>query len=214
MSHKVHPKVFRLEGIKNWDSRWLSRKFPNYLKEDFQIREIIKRRLKDCGVQKVEIERLVGKVMVIVSSSRPGLIIGRGGKGIEDLKSEIEREVFQGNRKEELKVEIKEIRNPWAYASLVGQWIAQRLEKRMPYRKVIKQALDKIMAQKGVKGAKIQVSGRLNGVEIARVQKLTKGSLPCQTIRANIDYALELAHCTYGVIGVKVWIYKGERFAI
>lgn len=212
MSHKVHPKVFRLSEAKDWDSRWLSKRFPIYLEGDFRIRELIKRKLKDCSVQRVEIERLVGRINILISSSRPGLIIGRGGKGVEDLRREIEKKVFHGKQKEELKIDIKEVRNPWGQASLVGQWIAQRLEKRMPYRRVVKQALDKVIIQKEVKGVKIQVSGRLNGAEIARSEKLSKGSLPCQTIRANIDYAQELAHCTYGVIGVKVWIYKGEQF--
>lgn len=211
MSHKVHPKVFRLNNMRDWDSRWLSKNFPIYLKEDFQIREIVNKKLKDCGVQRIEIERLSGRVNVIISSSRPGLIIGRGGKGVEDLKGEIEKKVFCGKKKEEVRIEIREIRNPWSYASLVGQWIAQRIEKRMPYRRVIKQALDKIMFQKGIKGARIQISGRLNGAEIARSQKITRGSIPCQTIRADIDYAQVPAHCTYGVIGIKVWIHKGER---
>ena len=211
MTHKVHPKVFRLRDSQDWDSRWLSKKkTPQYLEEDFKIRSFLEKKLKDCAVQNIEIERFPGKVNVIINSARPGLIIGRGGKGAEDLKKEIEK-VFT-EEKEELRVEIREIRNVWASASLAGQWVAQQLEKRMPHRRIIKQALGKIMANKEVQGARIEISGRLGGNEIARREWLKKGRLPRQTLRAIIDYALTEAFCTYGVIGIKVWIYKGERF--
>lgn len=211
MTHKVHPKVFRLRDSQDWDSRWLSKKkTPQYLEEDFKIRSFLEKKLKDCAVQNIEIERFPGKVNVIINSARPGLIIGRGGKGAEDLKKELEK-VFT-EEKEELRVEIREIRNVWASASLAGQWVAEQLEKRMPHRRIIKQALEKIMANKEVQGARIEISGRLGGNEIARREWLKKGRLPRQTLRAIIDYAQAEAFCTYGVIGVKVWIYKGERF--
>ena len=211
MTHKVHPKVFRLRDSQDWDSRWLSKKkTPQYLEEDFRMREFLGKRLKDCAVQNVEIERFPGKVNIIINSARPGLIIGRGGKGAEDLKKEIEKFFKEG--KEELRIEIREIRNVWASASLASQWVAQQLEKRMPHRRIIKQALEKIMANKEVKGARIEISGRLGGNEIARREWLKKGRLPRQTLRAIIDYAQAEAFCSYGIIGVKVWIYKGERF--
>jgi len=211
MSHKVHPKSFRLRDSQDWDSRWLNKKkTPQYLEEDFKIREFLEKKLKDAAVQNIEIERFSGRANVIINSARPGLIIGRGARGTEDLKKEIEK--MLGSSKEELRIEIREIRNVWASASLAGQFVAQQLERRMPHRRVIKQSLEKIMASKEVLGARIEVSGRLNGSEIARREWLKKGRLPRQTIRAVIDYAQTEAFCSYGVIGVKVWIYKGERF--
>jgi len=214
MSHKVHPKAFRLRDSQDWDSRWLSKKqTPQYLEEDFKIRSFLEKKLKDCAVERIEIERFSGKVNVIINSARPGLIIGRGGKGVEDLKKDIEKRLHMSKQqKNELKIEIKEIRNVWASSSLAGQWVAQQLEKRMPHRRVIKQTIEKIMASKEVQGARIEISGRLGGSEIARREWQKKGRLPRQTLRAIIDYALVEAFCSYGVIGIKVWIYKGERF--
>lgn len=210
MSHKVHPKAFRLRDASDWDSRWLNKKkTPQYLEEDFKIRSFLEKKLKDCAVQNVEIERFVDKVTVIINSARPGLIIGRGGKGAEDLKKEIDKVL---KRKTELRIEIREIKNVWTSAPLAGQWIAQQLERRMPYRRIIKQAMEKIMFNKDVMGARIEIAGRLGGSEIARREWLKKGRLPRQTIRAIIDYAQSEAFCAYGVIGVKVWIYKGEKF--
>jgi len=214
MSHKVHPKAFRLRDSQDWDSRWLNKKkTPQYLEEDFKIREFLTKKLKDCAMQNIEIERFSGKVNIIINSARPGLIIGRGGKGAEDLKKEIERILpLEKDEKRELRIEIREVRNVWASASLAGQWVAQQLEKRMPHRRVMKQTLEKIMTSKEVKGARIEISGRLGGNEIARREWLKKGRLPRQTIRAIIDYSQVEAFCSYGVIGIKVWIYKGEKF--
>ena len=214
MSHKVHPKVFRLRDSADWESRWMSmKKIPQYLEEDFRIREFLGKKLKDSGVQNIEIERFAGKVNVIINSARPGLIIGRGGKGAEELKKELDKILPpQKGEKKEFRIEIREIRNPWLSASLAGQWIAQQIEKRMPHRRVLKQSMEKIMANKETKGARIEISGRLGGNEIARSEWLKKGRLPRQTIRAVIDYAQVEALCTYGIIGIKVWIYKGERF--
>ncbi len=212
MSHKVHPKAFRVRDSADWSSRWLSKKnTPQLLEEDFKMRTFLKKKLKECSVESIEIERFAGKTNVIVNSARPGLIIGRGGKGAEDLKKEIEKVL--GKEKKELRIEIREIKLVWASAPLAGQWIAQQIEKRMPHRRVMKQAMEKIMANnKEVKGAKIELSGRLGGNEIARREWLRKGRLPLQTLRAVIDYALTEALCTYGIIGIKVWIYKGEKF--
>ena len=220
MTHRVHPKVFRIKEITDWDSRGFYRKkLPEYLEEDFKIRELLRKKLGRIGVEKIEIERFPGKINIIISSARPGLIIGRGGGGVEELKRDLEA-ILKPDKKDdisppprrELKLEIREIKDPWSSASLSAQWIAQQIERRIPHRRVLKQALDKILAVKKVEGGRVEVSGRLRGTEIARREWLKRGKLPRQTIRANIDYATAQAFCTYGVIGVKVWIYKGEKF--
>lgn len=214
MSHKVHPKSFRLRTVDDWDSRWLDRKkLPEYLEEDFRIREFLEKKLKDCGVQNIEIERFPGKVNIIINTARPGFIIGRGGKGAEELKKKLDDVLLPPKKGErEIKIDIREIKNVWASAPLASQWIAQQLEKRIYHRRAIKQAMEKIVASKEVKGARIEISGRLGGAEIARREWLKKGRLPRQTIRAIIDYGQTEAYCAYGTVGVKVWIYKGERF--
>jgi len=221
MAHKVHPKIFRIKEISNWDSRWLDKKkLPQYLEEDFKVREFLIKKLGKIGIEKIEIERFPGKLNIIISSARPGLIIGRGGGGIEELKKELEKELARGKPslakekevKREIRIEIREIRTPWLSAALSAQWIAQQIEKRVRYRRVLKQALDKIMAHKEIQGARVEVAGRLDGTEIARTEWLKRGRLPRQTLRADIDYAQAKAYCTYGVVGVKVWIYKGEKF--
>jgi len=213
MTHKVHPKAFRIRNISDWDSRWITKKnFSSYLEEDFKIREFLNKKLKDSGIDKIEIERYPGKVNVFISTARPGLAIGRGGEGIEKLREELTKKILKIEKKKELKIEIKGVKDPWTRASLVSQSIAQQLEKRMPFRRVLKQSLSKVMAHKEVKGARVEVSGRLNGAEIAREEWLKQGQLPRQTLRADIDYGDSRAYCTYGVIGVKVWIYKGEKF--
>ena len=220
MTHRVHPKVFRIKEITDWDSRGFYRKkLPEYLEEDLKIRELLRKKLGRIGVEKIEIERFPEKINIIISSARPGLIIGRGGGGVEELKRDLEVTLKSSKRgathpppKRELKLEIREIRDPWSSASLSAQWIAQQIEKRIPHRRVLKQALDKILAVKKVEGGRVEVAGRLRGAEIARREWLKRGRLPLQTIRADIDYAAAQAFCTYGVIGVKVWIYKGEKF--
>lgn len=213
MAHKVHPKSFRIKNINDWDSRWFNKKkIPQYLEEDFKIRKVIKNKIGKFGVEKTEIERFSGKTTVIISSARPGLIIGRGGGGIEELKKVLEKEVFKNSAKKELKIEIKEIRDPWTSAVLSAQWVAQQIEKRVPHRRVLKQVIEKVMAAKGVKGVRVEVAGRLDGAEIARRTWLKKGKLPRQTLRAEIDYARDKAFCTYGIVGIKFWIYKGDKF--
>lgn len=221
MSHKVHPKAFRIKETADWQSRWFERKnYQKSLQEDFLIREFLKTKLKDASMEGVEIERFSGKIIIIVSSARPGIIIGRGGAGIEELKKAIERilKIEKQTRKndvstrQEVRLEIKEIKNPWESAPLTAQWIAQQLEKRMPYRKVMKQSMGKVMANKDVKGVKVEIAGRLGGADIARKESLRMGNLPLQTLRANIDYSLQEAKTTYGMIGVKVWMYRGEKF--
>jgi len=217
MTHKVHPKAYRLKKLNDWDSRWFNKKkTPQYLEEDFKIRETLGEKIGKLGVEKIEIERFPGRIIIIISSARPGLIIGRGGAGIEELKKQLEKtlspKIAEGKRELKIEIKIKEIKDPWSSAVLAGQWMAQQIEKRVFHRRVIKQALDKITASKGVQGARLEISGRLGGTEIARREWLKKGRMPRQTIRADIDYAEVQAFCTYGVIGIKVWIYKGEKF--
>jgi len=207
MTHKVHPKVFRIRGIEDWNARGFYEKdFALTLEEDSKIREFLQKKIGKLGVEKIEIERFPTKINIIISTARPGLVIGRGGGEVEELKKELEEKILK--RKGELKIEIREIKSPWTSAPLVSQWMADQIEKRVRYRRVLKGALAKIMAQKGVEGARVQVAGRLDGVEIARREWLKKGRLPRQTIRADIDYAQNRAYCTYGVVGIKVWIYK------
>jgi len=220
MAHKVHPKAFRIRGTADWSSRWLAKKdYPKFLEEDFKIKEFLNQRLKHAGLDKIEIERSPGKINIIISCSRPGLIIGRGGGGIEELKRNLEKEILKRppsarnlKGKQELRLEVIEVKNPWVSSNLVSQWVAQQLEKRLPHRRVLKQTLDKIIANKEIQGARVEIAGRLDGKDIARRAWLKKGRLPRQTLRADIDYGTAQAYCTYGVVGIKVWLYKGEKF--
>lgn len=214
MAHVVHPKVFRIKDSADWNSRWLERKkFPQYLEDDFKVREFLKEKLGKIGIEKIEIERFPGKMNIIISSARPGLIIGRGGEGVEVLKKALENKILkQKQGKAGIRIEIREVKNPWVSAPLSAQWIAQQIEKRVSFRRVLKQALEKIITQKGVEGCRVEAAGRLDGKEIARTEWLKKGKLPRQTLRADIDFSQEEARCTYGTIGIKVWIYKGQKF--
>lgn len=215
MSHKVHPKIFRIRDMADWESRWLERKkFPQLLEEDFRIRELIDKKFSKVGIEKIETERSGGKLLVIISTARPGLIFGRGGAGIEELKKEIEKKIIKkaAVKSQEFKIEVREIRDPWGSATLSAQAIAQQIEKRMPFRKVLKQTMAKITGNRAVKGVRMEVAGRLDGSEIARTEWMRKGQLPRQTIRADIDYGTAVARCNYGAVGIKVWIYKGEKF--
>jgi len=219
MSHKVHPKSFKIKEMKDWLSRgFYKNNFPVYLEEDFIIRQFITKKLPQGIIQEVEIERTSVILKIIIKTSRPALIIGRGGKGVEELKAGIEKAILKvkgkaKTDKNNIKIEIIEIRNPWLSASLSAQWVAGQLEKQVPFRRVLKMAISKTVEQKEIKGVKVEVSGRLNGVEISRREWLKNGRLPLQTIRAIVEYGASEAHCTYGVIGVKVWMYKGEKFS-
>jgi len=222
MTHKVHPKAFRIKEMSDWGSKgFYNKDFPGFLKQDLIIRDFLKKRLKDCGLEEIEIERFPEKIKIVVSSSRPGLIIGRGGSGIEEIKKNLQKELLKalgGPEKSKkgvfpsLKIEIKEIRDIWSNPNLVIGWIAQRIERRMNFRKVMKQALEKIILMKGIEGARIEVAGRLNGAEISRREWVSSGRMPRQTIRSDIKYGFGEAHCSYGIIGIKVWIFKGEQF--
>lgn len=218
MAHNVHPKIFRVKETKDWLSRWFNRKnYANQLKEDYLIRFFLEKRLKEASIERVEIERSPGKVQIIIASARPGLIIGRGGSGVETLRKDIQRILLkerknEEQKKEDITLDVREIKNPWISAALTAQWIASQLERRMPHRRTIKQGLMKVMANKEILGARIEVAGRLGGADIARKERVEDGRLPRQTLRANIEYALREAFTTYGTIGVKVWVYKGDVF--
>jgi small subunit ribosomal protein S3 len=214
MSHRVHPKVFRIKGIDDWQSQWYSKKnYKHNLEQDLQIRALIKKELKSAIISEVIVKRSANAVHIIVKAARPGIIIGRGGAGIQELKKQIIAKIFKGKIKGiDIKIDIEEIRKAEIQASVIAQAVAEQLERRMPFRRVIKQTIEKVIQNPEAKGIKIFVSGRLNGSEMAREEWLKKGSLPLQTIRANIDYAQVNAHTIYGVIGVKVWVNKGEVF--
>ena len=211
----MHPTSFRTGIIFDWKSRWFNKKkYKEYLAEDVKIRDFIFSKLIKAGLGKVEIERAANAVRIIIFTSRPGLIIGRGGAGVEQLRAELQKIIAKSQPKEkiELRLEIEEIKQAESFAPIVAQNIAEQLEKRLPYRRVIKQTLERILQGKAVQGAKIMVKGRLDGSEIARKEWLGKGRIPLQTLRANIDFGRATANTTYGTIGVKVWVYKGDIF--
>ena len=212
MTHKIDPLVFRLgitKGV-DWKSKWFNKKkYADNLKQDFEIREFIEKKLANAAVEKVVIERSTNLITITVFSGRPGVIIGRGGMGAEELKKELKEKVGE---KVEVRLNIQEIKNPETNAQLIAKNIAQQLEKRIPFRRVLKLTIDRVAQSKEVKGIKIAVSGRLDGSEMARREWLKRGRIPLQTLRADIDYAKANAYTIYGVIGIKVWIYRGEVF--
>ncbi len=217
MSRKINPFVFRLGIIQDWKSRWFNQKqYKQFLEEDYLLRDFVYQKLKKVGLEKVEITRSAHQITIIIFTSRPGLIIGRGGTGIETLKKEIDEKynAIRADKKSktELRVQIEEVSKPESRAQIVAQQAADQLEKRMPFRRVLKQTLEKMLQNREVKGAKIRFSGRLDGNEMSRTEWLGKGKIPLQTFRADVDFATANAYCTYGVIGVKVWVYKGEVF--
>lgn len=193
-------------------SRWYARKgdFPKLLEQDTKIRKLIAVKFKDASVSRVDIKRSAGKIDVIVHTSKPGIIIGRGGAGIEDLKKELKRKFF-GSEKTKININIQEVPKPDLDAAVVMNNMIAQLEKRIPFRRVMKRAVEQVR-RAGGKGVKVMVAGRLNGVEIARTETLVEGSVPAQTLRADIDYARGVARTIYGTLGVKVWIYKGIVF--
>lgn len=214
MGQKVNPVAFRLGFTQNWKSRWFNKKkYQEFLKEDFLIRSFLTKKLAKAGLDKIEIERSANSINVIINAARPGLIIGRGGSGIEDLKKATKQYLLRKIRlplKTDLRLSVEEVKAAESKAAVMAQNMAEQIEKRIPYRRVIRQALERILQNKEVQGAKVMVGGRLDGNEIARREKLYKGKIPLQTLRANIDYAQVTAYTTYGTVGIKVWIYKKE----
>ena len=206
MGQKIHPHGYRVGVIKDWDARWYAGKkdFANYILEDDKIRKFLKKKLYIAGVSKIEIERAATRTTVNIYAGKPGIIIGKGGAGIEAIKKEICQ--FIGK---EININIIEVKNQSMNAQLVAENIATSLEKRISFRRAMKKAISTTM-QAGAKGVKTTVSGRLGGADIARSESDHEGSIPLQTLRANIDYGFAEAKTTYGILGVKVWIYKGE----
>ncbi|SHN56739.1 30S ribosomal protein S3 [Desulfovibrio litoralis] len=205
MGQKVHPFGFRLGYNKNWQSRWFSTKeYPAFVFEDHKIRKYVKKLLFSAGLANIEIERAGGKVRLILSTARPGIVIGRKGAEIEKLRSDLKRKFGC-----DFNIEVNEIRRPEIDAQLVAENIAQQLERRVAFRRAMKRTVS--MSRKfGAEGIKINCSGRLAGAEIARTEWYRDGRVPLQTLRADIDYGFAEANTTYGIIGVKVWIFKGE----
>jgi len=217
MSHTVHPYSHRLGIIRDWRSRWFStdKTYRSSLKADLTIREFLQKELRTNYVGGIDIERNQKVLRVIVKTSRPGMLIGKAGDGVVKLRAKILKILREGKMEQpgqELKIDIEEIRSPESNSSIVAMMVAESLEKRLPFRRVMKQTIEKVMANKEVKGIRIRLSGRLGGAEIARTEELKKGQIPLQTLRADIDFIRERAHMTYGDIGIKVWIYKGEIF--
>ncbi len=219
MTHVVHPYVHRLGIIRDWKSRWFTadpKKYREFLRTDGAVRKFLAKRLRGMYVASIEIERNDKIYRIMIATARPGLIIGRSGEGATKLKKEIDmlfRTLKLAAGMPEIKIDIEEVRSPELSASIVGQMVVEGLEKRMPFRRVMKQTVEKVMANRDVKGVRIITSGRLGGAEMARKEELKKGRIPLQTLRADIDFACETARLPYGAIGVKVWIYRGEVFA-
>lgn len=206
MGQKINPHGFRIGIIKDWDTKWYANKktFSSYLIEDVMIRKFIKKKLYISGISRIEIDRAANKVKINVNTGKPGLVIGRGGQGIEELRKEIEAMTGKS-----VLINITEIKVPEMDAQLVSENIASQLEKRISFRRAMKQSMSRTM-KTGAKGIKTLCAGRLGGAEIARSEHYHEGTIPLQTLRADIDYGFAEANTTYGKIGVKVWIYKGE----
>lgn len=210
MGKKVNPRIFRMGLSEKWRSRWYAdRDFAAFLQQDVTIRRFLSRELREAGIDRIEIERSRGEITINVNAAKPGFIIGRAGSGIEELKKKLQTKFLAKDMK--LNVNITEVSVPNLSANVIVEAIRADIEKRIPFRRVMKQNIDKVM-KAGAKGVKIMLGGRLNGAEISRSEKLVEGSVPLQTLRANIDYSRGVANTVYGVIGIKVWVYKGEYF--
>jgi len=211
MGQKVHPTGIRLGIVKDWTSKWYadSKTFPGYIKADYMMRDYIKRKLKDASVSRIVIERNAGKANITIFTARPGIVIGKKGEDIEKLRAEVAD--LCNMVISDVRININEVRKPELDAQLVAEGIAQQLERRVMFRRAMKRAVTNTM-RVGAEGIKVKVGGRLNGAEIARSEWYHEGRVPLHTLRADIDYGLAEANTTYGVIGVKVWIFKGEVF--
>lgn len=210
MGHKVNPKIHRTQVIYSWDSKWFSKNaYAKYAEQDIKIREYVMKKYRDAHVDAISVERGPKNMTVTILAAKPGYIIGRGGQGLDELRKHIERKILQMGLK--VKLNIREVRNPALSANVVAQTMAQDIEKRIPFRRVLKQTVDRVM-KAGALGVKVRMSGRLNGVEISRAESLSAGKIPLITLRSDVDYAYVWAHTIYGKIGIKVWIYKGMVF--
>lgn len=212
MGHKVHPKIHRIPLIYPWDSRWFAKKeqLPEFLQQEVLIKKHLREKLKDSGIDAISVERTPKFVTVTILTAKPGVIIGRSGQGVEDLRKDIERKFL--HHKTKVKLNIQAIKQPARSAAVIAQGIVNDIEKRIPFRRTMKQAIEKVMGA-GAQGVKISVSGRLNGADIARREVLNSGKMSLITLRSDVDYAFTEAHTIYGKIGVKVWVYNGEVFS-
>lgn len=217
MSKIVHPYAHRLIMLRDWKSHWFAdpKKYRDHLKGDVLVREYLEKKLRGMYVSSIEIERNQKTTRFVIRTSRPGLIIGRNGEGVTKLKNDILKKIekLKLTKSEDFKLEIVEVSNPEADATIIAYMVAEGLEKRLPYRRVVKQIVEKVMMAHGVQGVRVVLSGRLGGAEIARTEELKRGSIPLQTFRADIDFKREKAHLPYGDVGIKVWIYRGKIFA-
>lgn len=219
MGQKIKPNAFRIGVTLPWQNRWFFKKGLRYfLEEDYRIREYLRGKVLQAGIASIEIERTADAVRVTIRAGRPGLIIGRGGKGIDDLRQGLVREIEKLRREAKVpgafavNLNVEELKRTEVSAPVVAQQLAFDIERRMPYRRAMKRTLEAVMQNREVEGAKIRLSGRLNGAEISRNDWLAKGRMPLQTFRANVDYGEATSFNTYGTVGVKVWIYKGDVF--
>lgn len=217
MTHTVHPYAHRLGIIRDWKSRWFAKTPAEYRTNvivDATIRRFLKKRLRGMFITSVEIERSQNTIRILLKTSRPGLVIGRGGEGSVKITKELEQIIrtVKGAPKMQIRLDIEEVRSPESQAPVVAYMVAEGLEKRQTFRRVLKQTVEKVMANRDVQGVRIGISGRLGGAEMSRSEEIKRGRVPLQTLRADIDFAREQAYLPYGVIGVKVWIYRGEVF--
>ncbi len=220
MSKIVNPFSYRLGIIRDWRSRWITggrvfgEDYLKKLKADVLLREYLIKTLRDKMIGEIEMERSKGSWRIKIPTARPGLIIGRSGEGVVELKKKVEKFLKQKKilTTEEIKLDIVEVQSPESNAKIVSMMVSEGLEKRLPFRRVMKSTVEKVMQNKDVLGVKITLAGRLGGADMARVESLKKGNIPLQTLRADIDFHREKAHMTYGVVGIKVWIYKGNIF--
>lgn len=217
MTHTVHPYAHRLGIIRDWKSRWFAKTPAQYRENvivDAVIRRFLKKRLRGHYVTSVEIERNEKHIRVLIKTSRPGLVIGRGGEGSMKLTKEIEKVIRTVPKAQHISVrlDIEEVRSPESQSPVVAYMVAEGLEKRQTFRRVLKQTVEKVMANRDVQGVRIAIAGRLGGAEMSRSEEIKRGRVPLQTLRADIDFAREEAYLPYGVIGIKVWIYRGEIF--
>lgn len=211
MGQKVHPRAFRIGVLHSWKSKWFGRRdYRGLVEADVRLRRYLRTKLRGAGVAQLEVERGASSVTVTIHTAKPGLVIGRGGAQVEELKKELKGKFLK--KGDQLQLNIHEVPNPQLAAEVVAEHMALELEKRLPFRRVMKQAIDQTM-KAGALGVKVAVSGRLNGAEISRREQLSVGTVPLHTLRADIDYARTCAQMTYGVLGIKVWINRGEVFA-
>ena len=217
MTHIVHPYAHRLGIIRDWKSRWFGAKdeFKKFLKGDILIRKFLDKRLRGSYIAGIEIERNAKTFRILIKTARPGMVIGRAGEGSVKLKNDILKEAHRQKLDipKDFKLDIEEVRSPEGNAAVVAEMVCEGLEKRLPFRMILKQTIEKVMANRDVLGARIAISGRLGGAEMARYEQIRRGGIPLQTFRADIDYAKNTARLPYGAIGVKVWVYKGQIFA-